>query len=82
MKDLTHAELKPRIMDEYDVAALMINDNIKLVHWRKIVQAVKFLKQCVHLNRSGDSLVKDLTMCFKNKFVPYQKKVDEPQKTL
>ena len=31
----------PKVMDQYDVAALMIHSNIELSHWRKVVQCLK-----------------------------------------
>ncbi|KAL7548721.1 hypothetical protein ACHAWF_011993 [Thalassiosira exigua] len=41
LEELASLRLVPRLMDEYDIAALMIHSNIQITHWEKVVQALK-----------------------------------------
>ena len=41
LTELRRVGLSHRVLDEYDVAALMIHANIEISEWRKVVQALK-----------------------------------------
>ena len=41
MEELTRITPMPKVIDEFDVAALMIYSNIDISHWRKVVQCLK-----------------------------------------
>ena len=42
MDDLSHSKVTPKVLDEYEVAALMIHSDIEVTHFRRVVQALKF----------------------------------------
>eukprot|EP00984_Skeletonema_dohrnii_P027892 scaffold17602_cov77-Skeletonema_dohrnii-CCMP3373.AAC.2 len=58
-KDSLHAELRklkliPKLLDEYEIAALIDHANLDITEWRSVVQALKAFQNVKHIGASVD----------------------------